>query len=162
MIPLGDQCVSPESCLKSTQVTENPGVMGMSGKLSKAQLLESEDARARQRSRRLFRHVASPEITNHLSATPLDGGQILRLLKYVDIKIRKKSHDKARKKSGEAASTIAFLQEHVKIHLQFALKCFSTINAWADQTFSIFFSAEENGASQPKEANENLEVIQWP
>ena len=30
LIPLGDQCVSPESCWKSTQVTENPGVMGMS------------------------------------------------------------------------------------------------------------------------------------
>ena len=41
--------------------------MGMSGELSMAQLLESEVARAR--SQRLFSHVASPEITNHLLVT---------------------------------------------------------------------------------------------
>ena len=69
----------------------------------------------------------------------------------MDIKIRKKSHDKARKKSGEAASTIAFL----------------LLNAFLPSMLgptrrSAVFSAEENGASQPKEANENLEVIQWP
>ena len=140
VVALGDKDVSqnhvyhqPRS-LKIMRPCRHEHVMGMSGELSIAQLLDSEVG-ASQRWHRLFSHVACQKST--FSCAPFGGVEAVRDLDDSSESFTSKSPfgcvdvgkswlltyvrnlmTKSRRKSGETASTMfVFSQNHAKIHV---------------------------------------------